>query len=61
MDGEFGWVKQDNETTLQPFFIVFGRLLAKTDHSAWLHIVYGVSSHKLRCLVFVKAPPTFEP
>ena len=23
--------------------MIFGRLLAKTDHSAWLHIVYGVS------------------
>ena len=61
MDCKIGLVKQDNETTLQPFFMIFERLLAKTDHSAWLHIVYGVSSHKLRCLVFGKAPLTFEP
>ena len=43
LDGEFGWVKKDNDTTVQPFFMIFGRFLAKTDHSAWLHIVYGVS------------------
>ena len=40
---KLGGFKQDNETTVQPFFMIFGRLLAKTDHSAWLHIVYGVS------------------